>query len=187
MLALPNDLDALRALVSRMSSERDVATISSAIVESSSSVRRLDRDQMQLALEDIETSLANWDVEKEEKQQNRTPTSRRIEARSGASTAARCRRIFLTVQPVAELDVLIATSAGGAQSLVSCLPCPAAPAIPTTLLCTSSLAFDALKSAVLWIRVKIRKNKCASRPVITPVDGRLGAFARATRPVRPAP
>ena len=72
--ALPDDLDALRALVSSLSSERDAA------IEECRRVReqndrlhhllrqlqraqfgrrseRLDRDQMQLALEDIETQL----------------------------------------------------------------------------------------------------------------------------------
>ena len=62
-------------------------------------------------------------------------------------------------EPVAVLDVLITASAGGAQSLVNCVPCPAMhPQIPTTLLCTSSLAVDALKSAELCMRVKLRKK-----------------------------
>src|SRR6202171_5545185 len=87
MDALPNDLDALRALVSQLSSERDVAIAESRrLTEQNDQLRhllkqlqrapfgqrseRLDRDQMQLALEDIETSLANRDVEEEEQQQN---------------------------------------------------------------------------------------------------------------------
>jgi transposase len=83
--ALPNDLDALRALVSQLSSERDVAIAESRrLTEQNDQLRhllkqlqraqfgqrseRLDRDQMQLALEDIETSLANRDAEQDEQQ-----------------------------------------------------------------------------------------------------------------------
>ncbi len=85
--ALPNDLDALRALVSQLTSERDVAIAESRrLTEQNDQLRhllkqlqraqfgqrseRLDRDQMQLALEDIETSLANRDAEPEEQQNN---------------------------------------------------------------------------------------------------------------------
>jgi transposase len=80
--ALPNDLDALRALVSQLSSERDAAVAESQrLTEQNDQLRhllkqlqraqfgkrseRLDRDQMQLALEDIETSLAKRDTEEE--------------------------------------------------------------------------------------------------------------------------
>ena len=110
--ALPNDVDALRALVSQLSSERDAAIAESRrLIEQNDQLRhllkqlqraqfgqrseRLDRDQMQLALEDIETSLADRDAE-EESSRTAQPTSRRINARSGAATAARCRRIFPT-------------------------------------------------------------------------------------------
>jgi hypothetical protein len=111
--ALPNDLDALRALVSQLSSERDVAIAESRrLTEQNDQLRhllkqlqraqfgqrseRLDRDQMQLALEDIETSLANRDVEEEEEEeeQQNGATDKPADARSGASTVARCRRIF---------------------------------------------------------------------------------------------
>jgi transposase len=85
--ALPNDLDALRALVSQLTSERDVAIAEShRLTEQNDRLRhllkqlqraqfgqrseRLDRDQMQLALEDIESSLANRDAEQEEQQNN---------------------------------------------------------------------------------------------------------------------
>ena len=78
--ALPNDVDALRALVSQLTSERDVALAERhRLTEENDKLRhllkqlqrahfgqrseRLDRDQMQLALEDIETSLADRDAE----------------------------------------------------------------------------------------------------------------------------
>jgi transposase len=83
--ALPNDLDALRALVDQLSSERDAAIAESRrLTELNDQLRhllkqlqraqfgrrseRLDRDQMQLALEDIESSLAARDAEEEERQ-----------------------------------------------------------------------------------------------------------------------
>ena len=86
--ALPNDVDALRVLVSQLAGERDVAIAESRrLTEENDQLRhllkqlqraqfgqrseRLDRDQMQLALEDIETSLADRDDEEEE-QQNST-------------------------------------------------------------------------------------------------------------------
>ena len=81
--ALPDDLDAMRALVNQLSSERDTAIAESRrLTEQNDQLRhllkqlqraqfgqrseRLDRDQMQLALEDIETSLAERDAEEEE-------------------------------------------------------------------------------------------------------------------------
>src|SRR5271154_4988967 len=83
--ALPNDLDALRALVSQLPGERDAAIAESRrLTEQNDKLRhllkqlqraqfgqrseRLDPDQMQLALEDIETALANRDAEEEELQ-----------------------------------------------------------------------------------------------------------------------
>jgi hypothetical protein len=83
--ALPNDLDALRALVSQLTSERDAAIAESRrLTEQNDQLRhllkqlqraqfgqrseRLDRDQMQLALEDIETSLADRNAEEQEPQ-----------------------------------------------------------------------------------------------------------------------
>ena len=82
--ALPDDLDALRALVSCLSSERDAA------IEECRRVReqndrlhhllrqlqraqfgrrseRLDHEQMQLALEDIETTIAEQDAQEDKK------------------------------------------------------------------------------------------------------------------------
>ena len=81
----PDDLDALRALVSKLSSERDAAIAESRrLTEQNDQLRhllkqlqrgqfgqrseRLNRDQMQLALEDIETSLASRDAEEQEHQ-----------------------------------------------------------------------------------------------------------------------
>jgi len=77
--ALPNDFESLRALVSQLSSERDAAIAESRrLTEQNDRLRhllkqlqraqfgqrseRLDRDQMQLALEDIETSIASRDA-----------------------------------------------------------------------------------------------------------------------------
>ena len=74
--ALPTYLGALRALVSQLTSERDAAVAESRrAIEQNDQLRhllkqlqrahfgqrseQLDRDQMQLALEDIETALAN--------------------------------------------------------------------------------------------------------------------------------
>src|SRR6266571_2514135 len=92
--ALPDDLDGLRAVVSRLSVERDAAIEQSRrLTEQNDQLRhllrqlqraqfgarseRLDRDQMQLALEDIETSIAEQDVGR----RSRRRTSRRT--RSG--------------------------------------------------------------------------------------------------------
>ena len=95
-----NGLDALRALVSQLTSERDAAIAESRrLTEQNDQLRhllkqlqraqfgqrseQLDRDQMQLALEDIETALANRDAE--EPQQNSTadkPADHRKKRRS---------------------------------------------------------------------------------------------------------
>src|SRR3954453_22636860 len=107
--ALPDDLDALRALVSCLSSERDAA------IEECRRVReqndrlhhllrqlqraqfgrrseRLDHEQMQLALADIETTIAEQDAQ-EDKTTRRKPRPR-PRGRNGAPTADRCRPIF---------------------------------------------------------------------------------------------
>src|ERR1700731_2913530 len=80
--AVPDDVDALRALVNQVSSERDTAiTESRRLTEQNDQLRhllkqlqraqfgrrseRLDRDQMQLALKDIEPALAARDAEEE--------------------------------------------------------------------------------------------------------------------------
>ena len=102
-----NDLDALRALVSQLTSERDAAIAESRrLTEQNNQLRhllkqlqraqfgqrseQLDRDQMQLALEDIEAAPEM------RKSRSRTapPTNQRINVRSDAATAVRCRRIF---------------------------------------------------------------------------------------------
>ena len=108
--ALPDDLEALRALVSSLSSERDAA------IEECRRVReqndrlhhllrqlqraqfgqrseQLDREQMQLALEDIETSIAEQDAQEDKKDTAETPADPK--GRSVAPTADRCRLIFL--------------------------------------------------------------------------------------------
>jgi hypothetical protein len=78
--AVPDDVDALRALVNQLSSERDAAIAESRrLTEQNDQLRhllkqlqraqfgqrseQLDRDQMQLALEDIDTSLASREAE----------------------------------------------------------------------------------------------------------------------------
>ena len=82
--ALPNDLDALRALVNRLSSERDAAVEECRRVTEQNDrlhlllrqlqraqfgrrSERLDPEQMQLALEDIEIALAEQDAEEDKK------------------------------------------------------------------------------------------------------------------------
>ena len=99
---LPDDLDALRSLVNRLSSERDTAIAESCrLTEQNDQLRhllkqfqraqfgqrseQLDRDQMQLALEDIETSLAERDAEEEENKKSPAdkPADRAKFVRSG--------------------------------------------------------------------------------------------------------
>jgi transposase len=99
---LPDDLDALRSLVNRLSSERDTAIAESCrLTEQNNQIRhllkqlqraqfgqrseRLDRDQMQLALEDIETSVAERDAE--EKENKKSPADKPADQRKK-------RRIF---------------------------------------------------------------------------------------------
>ncbi len=107
---LPNDLDAIRALVSRLSSERDAAIGQSRLLsEQNDQLRhlmkqlqraqfgarpeRLDRDQLQLALEDMETSSLN---RTRTRRRSKGRTRRRTRTGRGDRTAARCRRIFPT-------------------------------------------------------------------------------------------
>jgi transposase len=117
--ALPNDLDALRALVSQLTSERDVAIAESRrLTEQNDQLRhllkqlqraqfgqrseRLDRDQMQLALEDIETSLANRNAEEEEQQSSAADKAagqgkkRRI---NRGALPAHLPRVHVTIEP----------------------------------------------------------------------------------------
>ena len=88
--ALPNDLDALRALVSSLSSERDAAIEECRRVTEQNDrlhhllrqlqraqfgrrSERLDPDQMQLVLEDIETAIAEQDAEEDKKETAEKP------------------------------------------------------------------------------------------------------------------
>jgi transposase len=117
--ALPNDVDALRALVSQLTSERDVAMAESRrLTDENDQLRhllkqlqraqfgqrseRLDRDQMQLALEDVETSLADRDAE-DEGQQNSTadrPADERSKRRiNRGSLPAHLPRVHVTIEP----------------------------------------------------------------------------------------
>jgi transposase len=81
---LPNDPEALRALVGRLSSERDAAIEENRrLIEQNDNLRhllkklqnaqfgkkseRLDHDQLQLAMEDLETAAARRDTEEEKK------------------------------------------------------------------------------------------------------------------------
>jgi transposase len=113
-----NDLDALRALVSQLTSERDAAIAESRrLTEQNDQLRhllkqlqraqfgqrseQLDRDQMQLALEDIETALANRDAE--EPQQNSTadkPADHRKKRRSNrGALPAHLPHVHMTIEP----------------------------------------------------------------------------------------
>src|SRR6266849_7447239 len=116
--ALPDDLDGLRALVSRLSSERDALIEQSRwLTEQNDQLRhllkqlqraqfgarseRLDRDQMQLALEDIETSIANRDAE--EPQQNSAadkPADQRKKRRiNRGALPAHLPHVHITIEP----------------------------------------------------------------------------------------
>ena len=116
--ALPDDLDTLRALVSRLSSERDAA------IEECRRVReqndrlhhllrqlqraqfgrrseRLDPDQMQLALEDIETTIAEQDAQEDNKETAETPADAQRKKRRAnrGSLPAHLPRIHVTLAP----------------------------------------------------------------------------------------
>jgi hypothetical protein len=120
--AVPNDLDALRALVSQLTSERDVAIAESRrLTEQNDQLRhllkqlqraqfgqrseRLDRDQMQLALEDIETALANRDEEEEEEEQQQNsaadrPADQRKKRRiNRGALPAHLPHVHVTIEP----------------------------------------------------------------------------------------
>lgn len=116
--ALPDDLDALRALVSCLSSERDAA------IEECRRVReqndrlhhllrqlqraqfgrrseRLDHEQMQLALEDIETTIAEQDAQEDKKNTAETPADAHSKKRCAnrGSLPAHLARIHVTLAP----------------------------------------------------------------------------------------
>jgi transposase len=115
--ALPNDLDALRALVSRLSSERDAAIEESRrLTEQNDQLRhllkqlqrarfgrrseRLDLDQMQFALEDIETSLAEQDEEADKKGSPDKPLPQGRPRRTNrGALPAHLPRIHITLAP----------------------------------------------------------------------------------------
>ena len=118
--AFPNDLDALRALVGQLTSERDAAIAESRrLTEQNDQLRhllkqlqraqfgqrseRLDRDQMQLALEDIETALANRGEEEEEQQQNSAadkPADQRKKRRiNRGALPAHLPHVHVTIEP----------------------------------------------------------------------------------------
>jgi transposase len=117
--ALPNDVDVLRALVSQLTSERDVAMAESRrLTDENDQLRhllrqlqraqfgqrseRLDRDQMQLALEDIEISLADRD-DNDEGQQNSIadrPVDERNKRRiNRGALPAHLPRVHVTIEP----------------------------------------------------------------------------------------
>jgi len=116
--ALPDDLDALRALVSCLSSERDAA------IEECRRVReqndrlhhllrqlqraqfgrrseRLDHEQMQLALEDIETTIAEQDAQEDKKDTAETTAGaqRKKRCANRGSLPAHLPRIHVTLAP----------------------------------------------------------------------------------------
>ena len=116
--ALPDDLDALRALVSCLSSERDAA------IEECRRVReqndrlhhllrqlqraqfgrrseRLDHEQMQLALEDIETTIAEQDAQEDKKDTAETTADaqRKKRCANRGSLPAHLPRIHVTLVP----------------------------------------------------------------------------------------
>jgi hypothetical protein len=88
--ALPDDLDTLRALVCSLSNERDAAIAECRRVTEQNDrlhhllrqlqraqfgrrSERLDPDQIQLALEDIETTIAEQDAQEDNKETAQTP------------------------------------------------------------------------------------------------------------------
>jgi transposase len=116
--ALPDDLDGLRAVVSRLSSERDALIEKSRwLTEQNDQLRhllkqlqraqfgqrseRLDRDQMQLALEDIETSIAEQDAAAEEKKQgpDKARNTQRPRRANRGALPAHLPRIHVTLAP----------------------------------------------------------------------------------------
>ena len=116
--ALPNDLDALRALVSSLSSERDAAIEECRRVTEQNDrlhhllkqlqraqfgrrSEQLDREQMQLALEDIETSIAEQDAQEDKKDTAETAadTQRKKRRANRGSLPAHLPRIHVTLAP----------------------------------------------------------------------------------------
>jgi transposase len=121
--ALPNDLDALRALVSQLSSERDAAIAENQqLTEQNDKLchllkqlqraqfgarsERLDRDQMQLALEDIETAIAARDAEEEKSKPGAAdkPADQRKKRRPNrGALPAHLPHVHVTLEPESKL------------------------------------------------------------------------------------
>jgi len=121
--ALPNDLDALRALVSQLSSERDAAIAETQrLTEQNDKLchllkqlqraqfgarsERLDRDQMQLALEDIETAIAARDAEEEKSKPGAAdkPADQRKKRRPNrGALPAHLPHVHVTLEPESKL------------------------------------------------------------------------------------
>lgn len=121
--ALPNDLDALRALVSQLSSERDAAIAENQrLTERNDKLchllkqlqraqfgprsERLDRDQMQLALEDIETAIAARDAEEEKSKPGAAdkPADQRKKRRPNrGALPAHLPQVHVTLEPESKL------------------------------------------------------------------------------------
>jgi transposase len=118
---LPDDVDALRTLVSQLSSERDTAVAENRrLIEQNDKLRhllkklqnaqfgkkseRLDHDQLQLAMEDLETAAAKQDTEEEKKQAAETPAKPPTETQkkrrpNRGSLPAHLPRIHVTIEP----------------------------------------------------------------------------------------
>jgi transposase len=116
--ALPDDLDALRALVSSLSSERDAAIAECRRVREQNDrlhhllrqlqraqfgrrSERLDPEQIQLALEDIETTIAEQDAQEDNKETAQTPADAQSKKRRAnrGSLPAHLPRIHVTLAP----------------------------------------------------------------------------------------
>src|SRR5450756_995773 len=116
--ALPDDLDALRALVSSLSSERDAAIEECRRVTEQNDrlhhllrqlqraqfgrrSERIDPDQMQLVLEDIETVIAEQDAEADKKETAEKPADPQKKKRRAnrGSLPAHLPRIHVTLAP----------------------------------------------------------------------------------------
>jgi transposase len=117
----PDDVDALRALVSQLSLERDAAVEKAQrLIEQNDKLRhllkqlqnaqfgkrseRLDPDQLQLAIEDLETAVAKQEAEEEKKQAAEQPAKPQREGQkkrrpNRGSLPAHLPRIHVTIEP----------------------------------------------------------------------------------------
>jgi transposase len=118
---LPNDVEALRALASRLTNKLDAAVEENRrLIEQNDNLRhllkklqnaqfgkkseRLDHDQLQLAMEDLETAAAKRDAEEEKKQAAETPAKPQTETQkkrrpNRGSLPAHLPRIHVTIEP----------------------------------------------------------------------------------------